>query len=208
MATAIEALATGALLAMKAPFTAWERFDHKARRQEIGYRQAALLLFKRERESIAARIEKAVTQFKANGGQLKTDWVHRPDWMPPESKAVPDEPHPSVTDPYVEAAVLLVAGDYAPGGAYHEAWLRRYRELLTRTVALGGASVAAETGLRFNLRNPRAIDAINRRALRLTGNVTETSLRRVRDVLATAREEGIGVLETAKRIRRDAFGGD
>src|SRR5688572_15990521 len=100
MATAIEALATGALLAMKAPFSAWERFDHKARRQEIGYRQAALLLFKRERESIAARIERAVMQFKAA-----------------------DEPHPSLTDPYVEAAVLLVAGDYAPGGAYHEAWL-------------------------------------------------------------------------------------
>lgn len=176
--------ATAAVTAASA-FTPWERFDHKARRQEAAYRGVALLLFKRERESIAARLERTVEQFKA---------------LP--------EPHPSVLDPYVEAALLLIRADYAPGGAYHEAWLARYRELITRTVALGGSSVAAEIGLSFRLRNPRAIDAIQRRAIRLAGNVSETSLQRVRDVIAAAREEGVGIAETAKRIRTEAFGGE
>lgn len=178
--------AVDAILAtLNVPLSDWERFDLKARREEIGYRTAALMLFRRERESIAHRIERVGQQFKAAS-----------------------DPHPSIADPYVEAAVLLIAADYAPGGAYHEAWLRRYRELISRTVALGGASVAAEVGLSFNLRNPRAIDAIQRRVNRLTGNVTETSLQRVKDIVTQARIEGVGVSEIAKRIRQAAFGSE
>jgi hypothetical protein len=37
--------------------------------------------------------------------------------------------------------------------------------------------------------------------------VTETSLQRVRDVIAQARDEGVGIGEITKRIRDDAFGG-
>jgi hypothetical protein len=182
---AFEEAMGAAVAAVHTPFTAWERFDHKARREETSYRMVALALFRRERESIAARIERAASQFKAAA-----------------------DPHPTLTDPYVEAALLLAAADYAPGGAYHEAWLRRYRELISRTIALGGSSVAASIGLRFNLKNPRAIDAINRRVNRLTGNVTQTSLQRVREIVAAARLEGVGVSEIAKRIRQDAFGSE
>lgn len=164
----------------------WHAFDAKARREESKYQAAAIAQFRRERESVIQRIVENLPGFKA---------------------VDPKDPHPSVTDPYVEAAMLRIAADYAPHGQYHKEWLERYQRLISVTTHLGGRSVAARTGLSFRLSNPRAQAAIQRRVNRLTGNVTETTLARIRDVITQARTEGVGVTEIARRIREQAFDG-
>lgn len=156
----------------------WRAFDAKARRDEDAYRAAVLALFLRERESVVERLESS-SPFPA------------------------DAPFPLI-DPYVSAALLFLAADYAFGGQYRMAWIARFRPLLRKTLGAGGRSVI---GLRFNLENPRALQAIQQRALKLSGNVTETTLQRVRDVLTQARKDGVGMSQIAKRIREDAFGG-
>lgn len=164
----------------------WHRFDRMAKRDEMRYEAAAMILFAKERERVAKRIQMAVP--------------------PMQSKAV--DPHPAVADPFIEAALLKIAAGYAPGGAYHRAWLERYRSLVSATLVMGGRELSNQVGLSFSLRNPKALEAIRRRVTELTGHVTETTIQRVRDVVAIAREEGVGVTEVARRIRSDAFGND
>jgi len=167
--------------------TPWQRFDATARKHEPRYRAAALALFFRERESVIQRILDAPPSVKAHD---------------------PHDPHPSIADPYIEAALLKIAADYAPGGKYHEAWLARYQRLIGSTMQVGSRAVPARTGLSFNLRNQRAIDAVQRRVNRLTGNVTQTTLDRIKAVIVDAREQGQGVSVVAKRIREEAFDGE
>jgi len=162
----------------------WHAFDAKARREESRYQSAALALFAKERDHVITRILDNVPGFKS-----------------------PLDPHPAITDPYVEAALLFIAADYAPGGRYHAAWLARYRRLIERTMQVGARGVDARVGLSFRLANPRAQAAIQRRVTQLTGNVTETTLQRIRDVIAQGRTEGIGITELTSRIREQAFGG-
>lgn len=177
-------LAVDAALSFKSE---WQVFDARARRHEPRYRGAALALFFRERESIADRIIAAVPTVKA---------------------AADNDVHPSVADPYIEAAMLRIAADYAPGGNYHQAWLERYKKLIAATMRVGSQTVPARTGLSFNLRNQRAIEAMQRRVLKLTGNVTQTTLDRVKAVVLDARTQGQGVSVVAKRIREEAFDGE
>jgi hypothetical protein len=158
---------------------AWHRFERLVRREEPLYERAALRLFELERENVARRIVKSVPQVKAD----------------------------TLDDPYVEAALLRIAADYAPGGIYHTAWLDRYRALIAQTMRLGGRDVSARIGLSFTLDNPRARAAVLNRVNKLTGSVTETTLARVRDTVRGAMREGVGVSEIATRIREDAFGG-
>lgn len=178
MGTAIRAAVVAALEA-KSDTDRWQDFDAKARREESRYQAAALALFLREREQIVQRV----------------------------LGAGPTDAHHAIADPYIEAAVLLIAADYAIGGAYHTAWLRRYRALIGQTVQVGARGVSARVGLSFNLRNPNAQAAIQRRVTKLAGNVSATTLQRVRDVITQARTEGVGVSEIARRIRADAFDG-
>lgn len=159
----------------------WHAFNARALREERRLERAALALFRAERADVADRLVSAVPSLKA-----------------------PADPHPSVANPYIEAALLKIAADYAPGGDYHTAWLERYRRLIARTFTIGSSGV--RIGLSFTLANPRAQAAIQRRVTKLTGQVTETTVQRVRDVVAESMREGVGVTEIAKRIRTDAFG--
>jgi uncharacterized protein with gpF-like domain len=109
--------------------------------------------------------------------------------------------------PYLEAALVRIAADYAANGLYHREWQQRYTRLIRATVKLGARDVAAAVGLDFNIANPRVQSVIQQRVTKLAGQVTETTMQRVRDVIADARTEGVGVSEIAKRIRDDAFGG-
>lgn len=191
MATAITeavsaALAVDAAVSAKAVLNPWEQFDARARREEPRYRAAALRLFLLEREDVANRIATAPPSVKAD---------------------TPNDPHPSIADPYIEAAVLRIAADYAPGGAYHEAWVERYKALIARTMLVGTHALPARTGLSFTLRNPRAQAAIQRRVTRLAGNVSETTLQRIRDIVTDARNQGQGVSVVAKRIHDEVFSG-
>lgn len=181
-----EVAVTAALVAveaLKAVSTPWHTFDAKARLHEKRYQLAAERLFAKERNDVANRILSSV----------------------PSVKAASDDPHLSVADPYIEAALLRIAADYAPGGAYHAAWLTRYRVLVSQTMRLGASGV--RTGLSFRLPNPRAQVAIRHRVTKLTGNVTQTTIQRVRETIEQAMQEGVGVSEIARRVREDAFGG-
>lgn len=157
---------------------AWFLFDAKARRDEDAYRAAALALFLRERDAIVDRLS-AASPFPV------------------------DAPF-ALSEPYLSAVLLFIAADYALGGRYHTAWRNRFAPLLRRTFGAGARGVV---GIRFNLDNPRARQAIEHRALNLAGNVSASSMERVRAVLAQARTDGVGVAEIAKRIRGDAFSG-
>jgi hypothetical protein len=175
------------LAALDAPRSreeAWQHFDAKARREESAFQRAATELFNRERVRVADQIESSVAGLKAK------------------------DPLPTLADPYIDFALLRIAADYAPGGAYHRAWLERYRGLIGQTMRVGGREVASQVGLSFTLDNPRARDAVLRRVNKLTGNVTETTLQRIRDVVRESMAEGKGVTEITRRIREDAFSGD
>lgn len=185
MALTETVLAALAAVDAKAVISPWAKFDARAKREETRYRAAALRLFLLEREEIAERIVAAVPAFKADS---------------------PD-PLPTLADPYIEAALLRIAADYAPGGLYHARWYERYLQLIQRTMLVGSRSLPARTGLSFSLRNKRAQDAVRGRVLRLTGNVTQTTLDRVRDVIESGRAQGQGVSEVARRIREEAFAG-
>jgi uncharacterized protein YoaH (UPF0181 family) len=180
-----EDLVDVSLQAIDAPAAAWERFDAKARRDESIYKVAARLRFTRERADVVARIIDAVPAVKAQD---------------------PVDPHPSVANPYIEAALLKIAADYAPGGEYHRAWLERYRALIGQTMRVGGRETANQIGLSFTLDNPRARQAVLRRVTKLTGSVTQTTVERIRKVVTDAMAEGVGVTEIARRVREDAFG--
>lgn len=169
-----------AVEALKATSTPWHAFNDRATVHERRYQLAAERLFRTERADVSDRILASV----------------------PSLKAV-DDPHPSVSDPYVEAALLRIAADYAPGGAYHEAWLARYRTLIGLTMQSGARTVGS--GLSFRLQHPQAQAAVRRRVTKLTGNVTETTVNRIRDVVRQAMTEGSGVTEIARRIRDEAF---
>jgi hypothetical protein len=161
----------------------WAAFDAKARRQEQGYQNAAERLFSLEAVNVAKRLEASVSALKAS------------------------DPLPTLADPYIEAALLRIAADYAPGGLYHTAWLTRYRELIAQTIRLGGRETAGQIGLSFNLDNPRAREAVLRRVTKLTGQVTQTTVDRIRDTVRAAMSEGVGVSEISRRIREQAFDG-
>lgn len=158
---------------------AWIDFNERARREEQAYLDAARALFLLESEGVRVTIDRAV----------------------PDPLA-----HPSVTDPYLEAALLRIAGDYAPSGIYHRAWLARYRGLIAKTIDVGGKHGAATTGFSFTLSNPRVQDVIRSRAGALVQNVTQTTMERIRDAVATGRAEGLGVQAIADRIEATTFG--
>jgi hypothetical protein len=109
------------------PLSAWQKFDQKARREESAYQAAAIALFAKERESVANRLLNA---------------------PPPGVKA--DDPRPAIANPFVEFALLRIAADYAPGGAYHQAWLARYQQLISTTMRMGGRDVSSRVGISFN----------------------------------------------------------
>jgi hypothetical protein len=182
---------TGAALATLSLSAAWQDFDQKATREEARYEQAAVAQLERERDRVVATIEDAVPGQKAES----------------EAERLARLVAASLLAPYLEAALVRIAADYAESGLYHREWQQRFERLVRQTVKVGGRDVAAAIGLDFNIQNPRVQSAIQQRVTKLAGAVTETSLQRVRDVIAQARDEGVGIGEITKRIRDDAFGG-
>jgi Phage Mu protein F like protein len=202
-----ESVVGAALAALDAPLSDsefWSAFDQKAVRQEPAYRHIALTLFDQERASSAARIETAVPAGKATGA-LEAE---RQRQIAAAIALAIEGAGSALRDPYLEAALLRILADYAPGGAYHAAWLARYRALIGSTVQLGGAETAAAVGLSFHIQNPAAIAAIQRRVTNLAGNVSATTAQRVRDVIAEGLRIGSPISRIAEEIRTIAFNAD
>jgi hypothetical protein len=104
-------------------------------------------------------------------------------------------------DPDRARATSEVLRDYAPGGAYHEEWRRRFEELIGRTYRAGtAAEMVGTVGLDFQLPNAYVQRAIQERALRLANYVTETTAQQITSVVAAAERAGLSVAETGTLI--------
>jgi hypothetical protein len=163
---------------------AWEEFDAKARSAEPPYEKAALAQFESESVGVVKLIESSVPSFKADSDP---SFIAALIW------------------PYIEAAELKIAAAYAIGGLLYRQWYNRFRPLVAKTMAQAEAP-AVRIGI-LGPTSPQTISAINRRVTKLSGSVTETTKQQIRDVIAQARRDGVGVSELAKRIRSEAFGG-
>lgn len=107
----------------------------------------------------------------------------------------------------IAAALDKIKERYAKDGEYHAAWLERFRALIAQTVKVAGDRVGAIIGFDFDLANPRVVAAIESRANRLAGNVSDTTYQQIKDVIAAARSEGVGVSQIGSRISDQVFGG-
>lgn len=169
-------LKRGVKLSAAARSGVWGMFDTRASKEDVAYRRSALLRFAEEKRDITGMFDQAAA---AGGRSLgKRD----------------------AEDPYVAAAMKRIRENYAPGGDYHEAWLREYEKLIGSTVRNGAGELASEVGFSFELDNPLVLDAISRRAAFLAEKVTGTSWKDVEAVVAAARSQGMGTRETAKLL--------
>jgi F like protein len=154
----------------------WRSFDDTAKKQEGPYERTALLLFNAEAEDIQKIL------FTLGAADALAD------------------------DVFVGAALARIAKNYAPGEAYHRAWLQRYMKLISQTVKVGGVDIASRVGLSFTLENPRAQAVIRQRAADLVTQVTETTKQQIREAIYEGRLEGESVRQIAKRIEAETFG--
>jgi hypothetical protein len=165
----------------------WEEFDAKARSAEPPYEKAALAQFESEAVAVVKIIESAVPNFKADSD---------PSFLA------------ALIWPYIEAAELKIAAAYAIGGLLYRQWYNRFRPLVAKTMASQGPKDPAPS-VRIGIlgpTSPQMLAAINRRVTKLSGAVTETTRQQIRDVIAQARRDGVGVSQLAARIRTDVFG--
>jgi HK97 family phage portal protein len=183
----LRALKRGTMLSPEARKAAWTAFDGKATDYEPAYRQAALELFAGEREDIGQLLDHAVKL--ASGRSLRDD---------------PGGP----TDPYILAALKRIQADYAPGGKYHELWLKRYKALIGETMTTSAGQLAAALGADFNLQSPRFLDAISARAAALADNVTDYSASLISDLIGDAGTAGMGIADTANLLMTSLAGMD
>lgn len=112
-------------------------------------------------------------------------------------------------DRTVREAFRRILGAYAPdGGRFHALWLERYGELIGRAVEVGGRSLAAEVGFRFDLRNANVLRAVDDRAETLATLVTRGTAERIGAAVKAGYQEGIGVRQIAAKIKASAFDGE
>lgn len=163
----------------------WQAFDEKARSQESAYEKAALAQFESEATAVVRMLESNIPSFK------KAD-------SPSDAVTI------SLIWPYLEAAFLKIMAAYSASGAFVRQWYNRFRPIVAKTMAQAEAP-----GVRVGIlgpTSPAVLSAIQRRATKLSGQVTETTSQQIRDVMTQARADGVGVSELARRIRSDVFG--
>jgi hypothetical protein len=161
---------------------AWAEFDAKARSQEDRYESAANAQFAAEATAVVKMLTANVPSFKAADDEITRTLV----W------------------PYIEAAFLLIAATYSTSGNFFRQWYNRFRPIIAKSMAQAEAP-AVRIGI-LGPTSPQMLAAIQRRTAKLSTAVTETTLQQIRDLVAQARIDGVGVSELATRIRSQAFG--
>jgi len=107
----------------------------------------------------------------------------------------------------VTAALRAITADYAPGGDYYQAWLDRYKALISMTVNASGGEVATTLGVDFNLENPKVQAAILDRATNLATNVGQSSADKITAAVSAGRAAGMGISDIADLVDESVFGG-
>lgn len=83
---------------------------------------------------------------------------------------------------------------------YHQAWLARFKALITSTTEVVGAGVAGELGVSFNLFDSHIQAMIDGRANLLAGGVTDTTFGAIKDSMALGMEAGESTTQLAGRV--------
>lgn len=100
---------------------------------------------------------------------------------------------------------LLQRGDQGDLGAFWQAFEQEVQSVVRPPIADGvlrtGRQAGESLGVRFDLTNPRALDAIDRHATQMIREITDESRAAVRRVLREGFSDGIPVPEMARRIR-------
>lgn len=183
--------------------------EFKARRDRAlveargeAYEAAARRLFRAEargvRAALLAAVPKAAPRVMARNGTGAHALEAKDD---PEDRLLA-----ALAQPYIEAALLRIAEDYAPGGAYHAAWLEAFRTLLETTVEAAGDDFAGRLGLAFGMDAPEVIQAIEARAAALVQSVTETTRERIAAALSEGRAAGLRPEALADLVEERTFG--
>lgn len=180
---ATRALKRGTMLSPDARKAAWQQFDGKATDQEPAYKRAALTLFAEERTDIADLLTHA--------DRMQRSGLRR------------DDP-----DPYIAAALKRIKADYAPGGKYHEAWLKAYKALIGQTMGTSAGDLSSQLGVSFNLESPTFRDAVAQRAAALADNVTDYSADAISQLIADAGSAGMSAKDTATLLMTTMEGMD
>lgn len=176
----------------------WMAFNEKAQAQEAPYQRAAVRLFNAEREDI---VQSLVTIGAAVG--VSTNLVKAPDpFLLPNAQR-----EWALLEPRIAMLELELAARYGPNGKYHKAWKNAYETLVRDTYAIGSDDVGGAIGLDFDMDNPRFAESIRRRVNKLSGNVSQTTLKRLKRALVRAQEEQIGLSQLITEIEEDIFGG-
>jgi HK97 family phage portal protein len=176
---------------------AWLNATAKA--DEPRYERAALDRFRAEAESVTRTFLAAIPE--SLGG------VKAEDPTEAELRAeIARRAQAQLLEPYLEAALLKIAADYAPGGSYRAAWTAAYQKLITSTVQLAGTELAGELGVSFTLKNPRVAAAIRTRVTKLAGDVSDTTVARIRAAIEQGRADGKTAAQIAGLIRESTFG--
>lgn len=97
-----------------------------------------------------------------------------------------------------------IAEDYAPGGAYYEAWRANYEKLIGE-VYMVGARQAGGVGLSFSLESPQVLAAIDRRAKRLAELVGDTTAKNILAAIRAAELAGFSIAETGRLVQATVF---
>jgi HK97 family phage portal protein len=171
----------------------WRAFDAKAAPRRASYEQTAKRLFREERAGVLATLRGAKAAVVAR-----------------ETKA--DDPTPedriraALEGPYLDAAALQIAADYATEGPYAMAWADEFTALLTATMEGAAQEFTAGIGVTFSMDNPGLIHAIEQRAAALVQNVLQTTKDAITAAIAEGKAKGLTIEQIAALVDEQAFG--
>jgi hypothetical protein len=157
--------------------TLWTHFETRANKEATTYERTARLLFVTEQDGISRLFAQAT-----------------------DGRALP-------TDPILRGILQQVAQEYAPGGAYHQAWLDRYRGLVSQTFTAAGGEFAKTLGIDFNLQSPVFQAAIRARASKLAETVTETTYTQIKAAIEAGHAAGMTTADIGTLINETVFAG-
>ena len=177
----------------------WADFDAKARAQESAYESAALGQFRAEALAVVRMLESNIPSLKALAEMRHHDDKTREYLHVKKADPIAI----AIVWPYIEAAMLKVAAAYSSVGTFTRQWYNRFRPIIAKTMAQA-TPPTVRVGI-LGPTSPQMLSAIQRRVTKLSGQVTETTLQQIRDVVTQARNDGVGIQVLATRIRNDVF---
>jgi HK97 family phage portal protein len=178
----------------------WERFEAKAAPKRPAYEAVAKRLFREERAGVLATLRGAAP--KAARAELE----RKADGDAAEDATLAERLRAAVEGPYLDAAMLQIAADYAQDGPYAQAWAEEFRALLTVTMEGAAQEFTAGLGVTFSMDDPKLIQAIEQRAASLVQNVLQTTKDAITAAISEGKAQGLTIEQIAKLVDEQAFG--